>query len=107
MRAMFVLRVKEKEAELKENEKEVNFPFAQFEFRCSRQIKQFLSEISFPSIVKLHAKFDKLKKDHADDKRKLEEARKKLEEEFLEFNRRKTQLAATHHTLTLGKKNKK
>lgn len=77
MRQMFVLRVKEKEAELKESEKD------------------------------LHAKFDKLKKDHADEKRKLEEARKKLEEEFLEFNRRKTQMAASHHTLTLGKKNKK
>lgn len=77
MRQMFVLRVKEKESELKENEKE------------------------------LHAKFDKLKKDHADEKRRLEEARKKLEEDFLEFNRRKTQVAATHHTLTLGKKNKK
>ncbi|XP_055316221.1 septin-2 [Sitodiplosis mosellana] len=77
MRQMFVLRVKEKEAELKESEKD------------------------------LHAKFDKLKKDHADEKRKLEEARKKLEEEFMEFNRRKTQMATSHHTLTLGKKNKK
>ncbi|XP_031640120.1 septin-2 [Contarinia nasturtii] len=77
MRQMFVLRVKEKEAELKESEKD------------------------------LHAKFDKLKKDHAEEKRKLEEARKKLEEEFLEFNRRKTQMTASHHTLTLGKKNKK
>lgn len=57
--------------------------------------------------MQLHAKFDKLKKDHADEKRKLEEARKKLEEDFLEFNRRKTQMAASHHTLTLGKKNKK
>lgn len=57
--------------------------------------------------LQLHAKFDKLKKDHAEEKRKLEEARKKLEEEFLEFNRRKTQIAASHHTLTLGKKNKK
>ncbi|KAJ6647110.1 Septin-2 [Pseudolycoriella hygida] len=77
MRQMFVLRVKEKEAELKENEKE------------------------------LHAKFDKLKKDHAEDKRKLEESRKKLEEDFVEFSRRKAQMTASHHTLTLGKKNKK
>lgn len=61
----------------------------------------------FGFFFQLHAKFDKLKKDHADEKRKLEEARKKLEEEFLEFNRRKTQMAASHHTLTLGKKNKK
>lgn len=77
VRQMFVLRVKEKEAELKESEKE------------------------------LHAKFDKLKKDHAEDKRKLEESRKKLEEEFVEFNRRKTQMTASHHTLTLGKSKKK
>lgn len=76
VRQMFVVRVKEKEAELKEAEKD------------------------------LHAKFDKLKKDHAEEKRKLEEARKKLEDEFVEFNRRKTQMAS-HHTLTLGKSKKK
>lgn len=77
VRQMFVQRVKEKEAELKESEKE------------------------------LHAKFEKLKRDHAEEKRKLEESRKKLEEDFLEFNRRKTQLATSHHTLTLGKSKKK
>jgi len=76
VRQMFVVRVKEKEAELKESEKE------------------------------LHAKFEKLKKDHAEDKRKLEDSRKKLEEEFVEFNRRKSQLL-TSHTLTLGKNKKK
>lgn len=76
VRQMFVVRVKEKEAELKEAEKD------------------------------LHAKFDKLKKDHTDEKRKLEDARKKLEDEFVEFNRRKTQMAS-HHTLTLGKSKKK
>jgi septin 6/8/11 len=76
VRQMFVVRVKEKEAELKDSEKD------------------------------LHAKFEKLKKDHAEDKRKLEEARKKLEDEFVEFNRRKSQLA-TSHTLTLGKNKKK
>lgn len=79
MRQMFVLRVKEKEAELKEAEKE------------------------------LHAKFDKLKRDHSEDKHKYEEARKKLEEDIIEFNRRKTQFAqlgSSHHTLTLGKSKK-
>jgi len=76
VRQMFVQRVKEKEAELKDSEKD------------------------------LHAKFEKLKKDHSDEKRKLEDARKKLEEEFVEFNRRKAQMA-THHTLTLGKNKKK
>ncbi|XP_037914776.1 septin-2 isoform X2 [Hermetia illucens] len=77
VRQMFVQRVKEKESELKESEKD------------------------------LHAKFDKLKKDHAEEKRKLEESRKKLEEEFVEFTRRKTQMTASHHTLTLGKSKKK
>lgn len=77
MRQVFVQRVKEKEAELKENEKE------------------------------LQSKFDKLKKDHAEEKRRLEDARKKLEEEFLEFGRRKAQVTASHHTLTLGKNKKK
>lgn len=79
MRQMFVLRVKEKEAELKEAEKE------------------------------LHAKFDRLKREHSEDKHKYEEARKKLEEDIIEFNRRKTQFAqlgSSHHTLTLGKSKK-
>ncbi|CAG9762352.1 unnamed protein product [Ceutorhynchus assimilis] len=78
MRQMFVVRVKEKEAELKEAEKD------------------------------LHAKFDKLKKDHTDEKKKIEESRKKLEDEIVEFNRRKAQYqqmgSSSHHTLTLGKK---
>ncbi|XP_019874770.2 septin-2-like [Aethina tumida] len=80
MRQMFVVRVKEKEAELKEAEKE------------------------------LHAKFDKLKKDHTDEKKKIEEQRKKLEDDMIEFNRRKAQyqqMGSSHHTLTLGKSKKK
>ncbi|KPJ14701.1 Septin-2 [Papilio machaon] len=77
MRQMFVQRVKEKEAELKEAEKE------------------------------LHAKFDKLKKDHTEEKKRLEELRKKIEDETIEFNRRKQQSAQPHHTLTLGKSKKK
>ncbi|KPJ01362.1 Septin-2 [Papilio xuthus] len=77
MRQMFVQRVKEKEAELKEAEKE------------------------------LHAKFDKLKKDHTEEKKPLEELRKKIEDETIEFNRRKQQSAQAHHTLTLGKSKKK
>lgn len=102
MRAMFVLRVKEKEAELKESEKEVRSKL----FICYQSEMYDTWPYSF-SLRQLHAKFDKLKKDHTEEKRKLEDARKKLEEEFLEFNRRKTQMAASHHTLTLGKKNKK
>lgn len=63
--------------------------------------------LQFLFSFQLHAKFEKLKKDHADEKRKLEDARKKLEEDFVEFSRRKAQMTASHHTLTLGKKNKK
>ncbi|KAF6216704.1 hypothetical protein GE061_001050 [Apolygus lucorum] len=80
MRQMFVVRVKEKETELKEAEKE------------------------------LHAKFDKLRHEHTEEKRKLEESKKKLEDDMVEFNRRKTQHAlgtSSHHTLTLGKSKKK
>ncbi|CAG9864180.1 unnamed protein product [Phyllotreta striolata] len=77
MRQMFVVRVKEKESELKDAEKE------------------------------LHAKFDKLKKDHTEEKKKIEDSRKKLEDEIVEFNRRKAQyqqMSQSHHTLTLGKR---
>lgn len=80
MRQMFVVRVKEKEAELKDAEKE------------------------------LHLKFDKLKKDHQDEKKKIDEQRKKMEDDIIEFNRRKSQhsqmTSNSHHTLTLGKKKK-
>lgn len=58
----------------------------------------------------MHAKFDRLKKDHTEEKKKIEDARKKLEDEIMEFNRRKTQyqqMAQSHHTLTLGKSKKK
>jgi len=59
MRQKFVLRVKEKEAELKEAEKE------------------------------LHAKFDKMKQTVADEKRVVDEQRRQLDEEVQDFQRRK------------------
>jgi len=82
MRQKFVLRVKEKEAELKEAERE------------------------------LHAKFDKLKVTVADEKRIVEEQRRALDEEIADFQRRKAQyesdkMGSGHHTLTLGKLGKK
>lgn len=58
----------------------------------------------------LHGKFDKLKKEHTGEKQKLEDCRKKLEDEIIEFNRRKQQILTqntSHHTLTLGKSKKK
>merc|ERR1712025_576189 len=82
MRQKFVLRVKEKEAELKEAERE------------------------------LHAKFDKLKVTVADEKRIVEDQRPALDEEIADFQRRKAQyesdkMNSGHHTLTLGKLGKK
>lgn len=62
------------------------------------------------STFQLHAKFEKLKKDHTEERKRTEEGRKKLEDEIVEFNRRKTQyqqMAQSHHTLTLGKSKKK
>lgn len=61
-------------------------------------------------MFQLHAKFDKLKKDHTEEKKKIEDNRKKLEDEIVEFNRRKMQyqqMGSSHHTLTLGKSKKK
>ncbi|XP_072913954.1 septin-6 isoform X2 [Hemitrygon akajei] len=60
MRQMFVTRVKEKESELKEAEKE------------------------------LHDKFDRLKKLHQDEKKKLEDKKKSLDDEINAFKQRKT-----------------
>lgn len=59
MRQMFVMRVKEKEAELKEAEKE------------------------------LHEKFDLLKRTHQEEKKKVEDKKKELEEEVNSFQKKK------------------
>ncbi|KAF2349700.1 Septin-type guanine nucleotide-binding (G) domain [Trinorchestia longiramus] len=78
MRQSFVLRVKEKETELKEVEKE------------------------------LYTKYDQLKREHAEEKKRYEMLKNRLEEERNEFTKRRAQLATApashHHTLTLGKK---
>ncbi|KAH8024817.1 hypothetical protein HPB51_001231 [Rhipicephalus microplus] len=100
MRQMFVVRVKDKEAELKEAEKEVWLP---------RDLMRSTCELSHCFI--LHAKFDALKKQHAEEKRKLEEERKRLEDEIRQLNEKKVlvQQVQSHssHTLTLGKSKKK
>ncbi|KAK8732156.1 hypothetical protein OTU49_007212 [Cherax quadricarinatus] len=80
MRQTFVLRVKEKETELKEVEKE------------------------------LYTKYDTLKREHAEEKKRYEDLKKRLDEEKAEFQKRKHQVATqqlTSHTLTLGKTKKK
>ncbi|KAK7469906.1 hypothetical protein BaRGS_00036069 [Batillaria attramentaria] len=74
MRQTFVIRVKEKEAELKDSEKE------------------------------LHARFDQLKKQHADEKKKIEDSRKRLEDEINLFNQRKATVEAQHSTMGKKKK---
>ncbi|XP_033234889.1 septin-2 [Drosophila pseudoobscura] len=80
VRQMFVQRVKQKENELKESEKE------------------------------LHTKFECLKREHLEEKARLEETRRLLEEECQELQRRKQQLSngSSHlSTLTLGRGKKK
>lgn len=68
MRQMFVQRVKEKEGELKEAEKE------------------------------LHDKFDRLKRLHAEEKRKLQEKQAMLEADIENFNNKKKNVEATLRT---------
>lgn len=74
VRQMFVQRVKQKENELKDSEKE------------------------------LHLKFERLKREHLEEKAKLEESRRLLEEECQELQRRRLQLANGNQTLGRGKK---
>ncbi|KAG1659318.1 Septin-2 [Nymphon striatum] len=80
VRQMFVARVREKEHELKDAEKN------------------------------LHAKFDTLKKQHADEKKKLEEQKRLVDDDINNFNRHKAAIQQLQtqqsHTLTLGKKKK-
>lgn len=106
MRQMFVNKVKETEAELKEKEREVSL---QDVFLTQRLSKKLLSDFSpliylvLPFIFilsihhhhpfcppsQLHDKFEQLKKLHQEEKRKVEEKRRDLEEEMNAFNRRK------------------
>ncbi|KAK3610134.1 hypothetical protein CHS0354_039915 [Potamilus streckersoni] len=76
MRQTFVIRVKEKEAELKESEKE------------------------------LHARFDALKKQHTEEKKKIEERKKKLDDDINLFQQQKAQSQNQASTLPGGKKKK-
>jgi len=76
MRQMFVVRVKEKETELKETEKD------------------------------LHNKFEGLKKQHTDELQKLDNERRRLEEEINLFNKRKVAEAAALQTSTMSKRKK-
>lgn len=74
MRQSFVIKVKEKESELKEAEKD------------------------------LHASFDNLKKQHADQKKKIEDSKKRLEDEINLFQQKKAQYVSQQSTLGKKKK---
>ena len=102
MRQKFVLRVKEKEAELKESERELHAKFDKLkvsvfqEYCCLLIINYFL--INQATV--------------ADEKRVVEDQRRALDEEIADFQRRKAQyesdkMNSGHHTLTLGKLGKK
>lgn len=54
--------------------------------------------------MQLHNRFDALKRQHTDEKRKLEESKKRLEDEMNVFAQQKAQVQA--HTATIGKKKK-
>lgn len=102
---MFVARVKEKEHELKDAEKNVSCsPFSSFYPISSFQKRKFELTASF----QLHAKFDLLKKQHAEEKKRLEESKRHLDESINNFSKHKVALQQmqTSHTLTLGKKKK-
>lgn len=78
MRDMFVARVKEKETELKDAERE------------------------------LHTKFDALTKKHMEDKRKLDEEKRKLDEEISLFNKKRGSVySQASSTQALGRNKKK
>lgn len=118
MRQMFVNKVKETEAELKEKEREVSVELSCFYWM--RDLLQSLTAqlaISSDSVFLLHSlvllppalppfthppilslllfrsqlhdKFEQLKRMHQEEKRKVEEKRRDLEEEMNTFNRKK------------------
>jgi septin 6/8/11 len=77
MKQQFIQRVKEKESQLKEAERE------------------------------LHAKFDQMKEENSKEKKRMEDFQKHLDDEINEFHRLKIQfqtqqLSGSHHTLSLG-----
>ena len=119
MRQMFVQRVKEKEGELKEAEKEVrvcvlvcacvracvgvcecvlqhghisSFLANDFEMRCSTLflLHWHCQHLPPRTSTQLHEKFDRLKKLHQDEKKKLEDKRKSLDDELNMFKQKKT-----------------
>ncbi|KAG8144582.1 hypothetical protein E2320_013069 [Naja naja] len=110
MRQMFVQRVKEKEAELKEAEKRLfkrqmcSNPRYRFLIQeilpltCNPFTKQAkdlplsigIDLCALAPLFQLHEKFDRLKKLHQDEKKKLEDKKKSLDDEVNAFKQRKS-----------------
>ena len=95
MRQMFVVRVKEKEAELKEAEKEVRH-YVKTQHSTWRH-----DHVVF--LLQLHAKFEALNKKHTQDKNRIEDQRQQLDKDVANFQQRK---ASALQSATLGKKRK-
>ena len=107
MRQTFVIRVKEKEAQLKETEKEVRInEFSNYAISILTPLWFHHSGFICMSIVlQLHDRFDALKKKHAEEKKKIEDNKTRYENEMQAFQQRKAQHQA--QMSTLGKKGKK
>ena len=107
MRQTFVIRVKEKEAQLKETEKEVRInEFSNYAVSVLTPFWFHYSGFIYMSIVlQLHDRFDALKKKHAEEKKKIEDNKTRYENEMQAFQQRKAQHQA--QMSTLGKKGKK
>jgi hypothetical protein len=65
----------------------------------------------YSSLFQLHAKFEALKKQHADEKKKLEDKKRTLDDQINIFHKRKEHMQAAanaaQQAATLGKKGKK
>lgn len=101
MRQMFVNKVKETELELKEKEREVCArPRGCGEEVSGRVADTEVGDLHCPypgaalSPPQLHEKFEHLKRIHQEEKRKVEEKRRELEEETNAFNCRKAAMEA-------------
>ena len=109
MRQTFVIRVKEKEAQLKETEKEVRINEFSIPKLCNISIDPSLFHYSgficMSIVLQLHDRFDALKKKHAEEKKKIEDNKTRYENEMQAFQQRKAQHQA--QMSTLGKKGKK
>jgi septin 6/8/11 len=81
----FVVKVKAKEAELKEAEREVCFNLSNLNLN-------FIKFFIFFCYLKLHDKFVMLKKQHAEQKERVEDKKRYLDEEMNDFQRRKYML---------------